>query len=161
MATDLAATAMIKPLTIDNLGSMLPIEQAAHAYPWSEAVLASCFGERYRVFGLFIEEETGQPQLVGYAIYQYLFEEATLMNICINPNAQGRGLGNTLLSQSMQMLVDDAAIEVVFLEVRQSNQAAIALYHKLGFTIDGERKNYYETATGRETAVLMSKRFSA
>ncbi len=152
---------MIKPLTIDNLGSMLPIEQAAHAYPWSEAVLASCFGERYRVFGLFIEEETGQPQLVGYAIYQYLFEEATLMNICINPNAQGRGLGNTLLSQSMQMLVDDAAIEVVFLEVRQSNQAAIALYHKLGFTIDGERKNYYETATGRETAVLMSKRFSA
>ncbi|MCH1925099.1 ribosomal protein S18-alanine N-acetyltransferase [Shewanella sp. C31] len=161
MAARVAATAMIKPLTIDNLGSMLPIEQAAHAYPWSEAVLASCFGERYRVFGLFIEEEAGQSELLGYAIYQFLFEEATLMNICINPSAQGRGLGNTLLSHSMQTLVDDAAIEVVFLEVRQSNQAAIALYQKLGFSIDGERKNYYETADGRETAVLMSKRFGA
>ncbi|KFZ36991.1 hypothetical protein HR45_13175 [Shewanella mangrovi] len=150
---------MIKPLTIADVGNMLPIENAAHAHPWSETVLASCFGERYRVFGLFIDDEAQQPQLVGYAIYQYLFEEATLMNICIAPSAQGRGLGYTLLSLSMQTLVDDAAIEVVFLEVRQSNQAAIALYHKLGFSIDGERKNYYETATGRETAVLMSKRF--
>lgn len=156
----MATNTMIKPLSLDELGSMLPIENAAHAYPWSEAVLASCFGERYRVFGLFIEDEAEPLQLVGYAIYQYLFEEATLMNICIAPSAQGRGLGNTLLSHSMQTLVDDAAIEVVFLEVRQSNQAAIALYHKLGFSIDGERKNYYETATSRETAVLMSKRFS-
>ncbi|QSX35400.1 ribosomal protein S18-alanine N-acetyltransferase [Shewanella avicenniae] len=152
---------MIKSLTIADVGSMLPIENAAHVYPWSEAVLASCFGERYRVFGLFIEEESGHSQLVGYAIYQYLFEEATLMNICINPSAQGRGFGNTLLSHSMQTLVDKAAIEVVFLEVRQSNQAAIALYHKLGFSIDGERKNYYQTASGRETAVLMSKRFAS
>ena len=156
----MATSAMMKSLNLDDLSSMLPIENAAHAYPWSEAILASCFGERYRVFGLFIEEAAGQSQLVGYAIYQYLFEEATLMNICIAPSAQGRGFGNTLLSQSMKTLVDEAAIEVVFLEVRQSNQAAIALYQRLGFSINGERKNYYETATGREIAVLMSKRFS-
>ena len=45
-----------------------------------------------------------------------------------------------------------------FLEVRESNLAAHGLYRALGFRTDGARANYYLTATGREDAVLMSRR---
>jgi ribosomal-protein-alanine N-acetyltransferase len=43
-----------------------------------------------------------------------------------------------------------------YLEVRASNGAARGLYEKLGFLVDGVRKNYYTTPAGREDALLMS-----
>ena len=67
---------------------------------------------------------------------------------------QRTGIGESLLTQSFEKL-HLSEIQSVFLEVRSSNTAALALYEKLGFTMMGRRENYYKTAAGREDALKM------
>jgi ribosomal-protein-alanine N-acetyltransferase len=56
--------------------------------------------------------------------------------------------------------VKDVPIRVIYLEVRQSNKIAQKLYRKLGFSLDGIRKGYYQGERGiREDALLMSREF--
>ncbi|MBO2674085.1 ribosomal protein S18-alanine N-acetyltransferase [Shewanella algae] len=128
---------------------MMKIEQLAHEFPWSEATLGSCFGRFYRALGLYLGQE-----LQGFCLLQVLFEEATLMNICIAPAAQGRGLGRQLLQAAIELL-KETGVERLLLEVRVGNAAAIALYRRLGFIETGSRADYYQTKEGREDALLM------
>lgn len=142
------------------LKHMLEIENAAHIDPWSENELSSSFDDRYFVYGIFAEEENPE-NILGYAIYDYVLDTATLQNICITPRNQGNGLGFNLLSKSLELLAQSESfqpkLEKIFLEVRISNIKAINLYKKVGFVEDGIRKNYYPCASGREHALLMSK----
>ncbi|WP_119969071.1 ribosomal protein S18-alanine N-acetyltransferase [Shewanella japonica] len=142
-------TVTIRLLEVENAPEMFNIEQQAHSYPWSLTNLADCFGRLYRVYGAY----DGQT-LVGFAIVQQIVDELTLLDICIVPNYQGLGLGKQLLDHLMIDARQYDAV-VVMLEVRQSNQAAIGLYHKLGFSESGRRKGYYPCDTGREDAILM------
>ncbi|HBC19279.1 MAG TPA: ribosomal-protein-alanine N-acetyltransferase, partial [Alcanivorax sp.] len=59
-----------------------------------------------------------------------------------------------LLQQALEAARADA-MTVVYLEVRESNQSAQALYRQLGFEVCGVRKNYYRKGDGHENAVLM------
>jgi ribosomal-protein-alanine N-acetyltransferase len=88
----------------------------------------------------------------GFTIYECVLDEATLLNIAINPECQGKGLGRALLRESLVAL--DANITKVFLEVRVSNESALQLYRSEGFSQIGERRNYYPTANGREDAFV-------
>ncbi|MDF0533911.1 ribosomal protein S18-alanine N-acetyltransferase [Shewanella sp. A32] len=142
--------AQVLPLSIAQLSQMLLVEQQAHPYPWDEATLASCFGRFYQQLGLFDDN----AQLIGFSIMQCLFEEATLMNICVKPSEQGKGFGKLLLEQTIASLKAQH-IDVLLLEVRVSNASAIGLYRHLGFIETGNRRNYYHTAAGREDAMLM------
>ena len=79
--------------------------------------------------------------------------------MAIAPMWQKQGLGYQLLEQSIDGLIKARAAQgcnMIFLEVRQSNHAAIALYEKLGFVQIDLRKNYYPTCTGKEHAVIMA-----
>ncbi|TCN76317.1 ribosomal protein S18-alanine N-acetyltransferase [Shewanella fodinae] len=145
--------AQVLPISLEQLPQMLAVEQLAHPYPWDEATLKSCFGRFYQQLGLFDDDE----QLIGFSILQCLFEEATLMNICVMPSYQGKGFGKLLLEQTIASLKAQH-IEVLLLEVRVSNTAAIGLYRHLGFIETGSRRNYYHTANGREDALLMELR---
>ncbi|MCL2918061.1 ribosomal protein S18-alanine N-acetyltransferase [Shewanella litorisediminis] len=131
---------------------MALIELKAHSHPMSEGALADCFGPLYRCSGLYEDDA-----LLGFTIVQQIVDEATLFDICVLPSAQGKGLGKLLLQQ----VIADAqrhSAQVLMLEVRASNRAAISLYQRLGFTEIGRRKGYYPTADGREDAVLMDLR---
>ncbi|AXQ14995.1 hypothetical protein AYI72_19985 [Shewanella algae] len=156
MATDLAQVGgevteviAIRALKADDLDEMMEIEQLAHEFPWSEATLGSCFGRFYRALGLYLG-----PELQGFCLLQVLFEEATLMNICIAPAAQGQGLGRQLLQAAIELL-KETGVERLLLEVRVGNAAAIALYRRLGFIETGSRADYYQAKEGREDALLM------
>lgn len=65
-----------------------------------------------------------------------------------------QGVGRYLLNEILNVL-DLSGIKAVFLEVRRSNLAAITLYERAGFATIGMRNDYYETAEGREDALLM------
>ena len=95
-----------------------------------------------------------QQQLIGFCLWQQVLDEASLLNIAVHPQYQRQGLGRQLV----QMMIDNSqahhAIHL-FLEVRRSNQAAIALYEQLGFVEMGIRRQYYRTPQGREDALLM------
>lgn len=140
----------ISPLLDSDMDLIFAIEQAAHSVPWSLGTLKNSQGERYH--NLKICEG---DQILGFAICQYVLDEANLFNIAIDPAYQGKGFGETLLRQLIADLAEKN-IATLWLEVRQSNPAQ-KLYEKLGFNQVDIRKNYYPTADGgRENAVIMA-----
>lgn len=106
--------------------------------------------KRQLLFGL-----DGQDSLIGYAVVSYLFEEAELLQICVERDYRGAGMASVLLDEVLKKL-KSMGVERCLLEVRESNTSAQRLYLKLGFAVDGKRKGYYPAANGREDAVLMS-----
>ncbi|MEG3194120.1 ribosomal protein S18-alanine N-acetyltransferase, partial [Lysobacter sp. D1-1-M9] len=81
--------------------------------------------------------------------------EAHVLNICIAPEYQGRGLGRTLL-RSLVRVAKARRVDRVFLEVRPSNPGAIQLYESEGFNEIGRRPRYYPARQGREDALVMA-----
>ena len=119
--------------------------------PWSLGTLKNNQGERY--LNLKIVEG---HQIYGFAICQTVLDEATLFNIAIDPQKQGLGLGRQLLNELITQL-RQKGILTLWLEVRESNKKAQALYDSLGFNQVDIRKNYYPTPDGkRENAVVMA-----
>lgn len=124
------------------------IEQQANEYPWSTANLHSCFGEAYLNWGLFEHQ-----QLCGYVLCHCVADELTIMNIVVAPRVQRRGLGSMMLREVLARAAQEEW--TVWLEVRESNAAAIALYQQFGFEQTGLRKDYYPTKSGHEAAIVM------
>ncbi|WP_341503087.1 ribosomal protein S18-alanine N-acetyltransferase [Gallaecimonas sp. GXIMD4217] len=144
---------MISTATESDLPRLLEVELTCHPFPWSEGQLASCLGPGYRV--RMFEE---QGQLLGFCISQRILDESTLFNICVLPSQRGRGLGQLLLND----LIADCkgqGDQALFLEVRASNTAAIALYEKVGFELLDRRKDYYRSGREREDALVMRLAF--
>ncbi len=140
----------ISSLNADGLAQAFAIEQRSHAFPWSEKTFASNQGERYFNLRLDVDGE-----MAAFAITQVVLDEATLFNIAVSPAFQRRGLGRELLEHLIQEL-EKKQILTLWLEVRASNVAAIALYESLGFNEATIRRNYYPTANGREDAIIMA-----
>lgn len=140
----------ISILTAADLVTALQIEQASHAFPWSAATLASNQGERYLNLKLEVEQ-----RMAGFAITQVVLDEATLFNIAIHPDFQRRGFGRALLEHLIDDLIRREVL-TLWLEVRASNDRAIALYETLGFNEVTVRRGYYPCAVGREDARVMA-----
>ncbi len=94
------------------------------------------------------EEET----LIGLACSWAILEEAHITLLAIYPDYQRQGLGKLLLYKLLEKAVQ-RQLERATLEVRVSNQSAIALYKHFGFRVAGERKNYY-SQTGESALIF-------
>ncbi|ABZ77789.1 ribosomal-protein-alanine acetyltransferase [Shewanella halifaxensis HAW-EB4] len=138
----------------DEMSSqMAAIAAKAHSHPMSESTIKSCFGNLYTSLGILDSDE-----LCGFAILHQIFEDATLMDICVDPVHQGKGFGKALLKAVIAEAKDKGA-EILLLEVRQSGTAARELYENSGFEQTGVRKGYYKTEIGCEDAILMQLQF--
>lgn len=142
---------IVKPLLQERIDEILPIEQSVQLHPWSSSSLEQSFSSR----SVNLAIEDCQGNLSGYLFSQVIVDEAELLNISIAKSQQRRGLANQLLTSWFEYLKQQLVTRCM-LEVRQSNLAAIALYQKSGFTLDGVRKSYYPSANGQEDAYLMS-----
>ncbi|MCT2418833.1 ribosomal protein S18-alanine N-acetyltransferase [Pantoea vagans] len=140
----------ISLLTPDDLAQAYAIECRSHAFPWSEKTFASNQGERFINLRLDVD-----GKMAAFAITQVVLDEASLFNIAVDPAFQRRGLGRQLLQHLIDELIKRDVL-TLWLEVRASNQPAIALYEQLGFNQVSRRPNYYPTASGREDAILMA-----
>jgi len=129
-----------------DLPSILAIEEASFSDPWTEDAFESAFAlQRMR---LLIAEEAGDHArggariVVGYVVALLLGVEAEIADLAVAPKARRRGVGRVLLDH---VLVDLSAhgVAAVFLEVRESNSAARALYASRGFHSVGRRSGYY------------------
>ncbi|EEH9326262.1 ribosomal-protein-alanine N-acetyltransferase [Salmonella enterica] len=140
----------ISILSTTDLPAAWQIEQRAHAFPWSEKTFFGNQGERYLNLKL-----TADDRMAAFAITQVVLDEATLFNIAVDPDFQRRGLGRMLLEHLIDEL-EKRGVVTLWLEVRASNAAAIALYESLGFNEVTIRRNYYPTAQGHEDAIIMA-----
>ena len=92
-----------------------------------------------------------QSAVQGFAVARVLVREWELENIVVADRAQRRGLGTRLLGELVSLARSQGA-QSIFLEVRESNQAARSLYLKCAFVENGHRKSYYQNPP--ETAIL-------
>ena len=144
--------ASVRSGTAADLKAMAAIEKSAAIDPWSlSQFLESSLLDSNR--SLVLEDDSG---LLGFAVYQRVQDEATLLNIAILPARQRQGLGAQLLQSLVERLTRQGVTRLL-LEVRRGNAAAIALYRRLGFVDDGVRRDYYPLPGGREDALLMSR----
>ena len=126
---------------------------AAH---WSqqqyEALLATALaGPRSECLAWIAEDEDEAPVIVAFLVARRVDAEWELENIVVAETARHRGVGTFLLNE----FVAHARAEPgsgIFLEVRESNQSARALYRKVGFEETGLRKSYYSNPS--EDAIL-------
>ena len=136
-------------MTESDLASVLVIEQASFPLPWSREHFAHELTAPHSF--PFVAESDGV--IVGYVCLMSLFEEAQILDIAVAPEQRGRGSARLLMETAFTVAVETGA-EVMELEVRASNSAAITLYERLGFYRSGVRANYYESF---EDALLMKK----
>ena len=113
------------------------IHQHSQVSPWKLSTFADCFTKPY--YGVVAFEN---DKVVGYAIMLEVVDEATLMDISVDIAARGKGVGRALVDFVIDTSVKNAMREV-WLEVRESNHTAIALYESSGFEHVETRKNYY------------------
>lgn len=140
---------IIRAMTEADLGRVYALEKVSHPVPWSQASLQRSFADHH---GFVLLKN---QQLLGFAFVQKIVDEAHLLDIVIDPAQRGHGLGRHLLQELIARVFCDG-INIWFLEVRASNAAAIAMYQSLDFNELGIRRNYYDTATGREDALMMA-----
>lgn len=118
--------------------------------PWSVSIFEQSL--RDPVYKIYVLKDMQTPKILAYCVMSYCPPEAELINIATVPEARGQGIGKAILSKIIAEC-QEKEVEQVFLEVRESNEAARALYENGGFEIIGKRRNYYKSP--REDAVLM------
>ena len=137
-------------MTAADIPAVVEIEAQVQYAPWSSKLFSDGL-ERH----VCLVAEQGN-EIVGFAIIQFILDEAHLLNIAVDPAQQKRGLGKLLLDEVLARSLDKQA-STVFLEVRSGNARAIQLYQMAGFNEIGLRKNYYPAANGgKEHAVMMA-----
>lgn len=142
----------VRPMVRNDLTAVMRIEKRAYEFPWTRGIFKDCINAGYCC--QVMELHAG---LVGYGILSVALDEAHLLNLCIAPEWQGRGLAASLLWHLLELARIYGA-GTLFLEVRPSNIAAVRLYTGAGFCEVGSRQGYYPAGRGRrEDAVIMAR----
>lgn len=152
--TDVPASEQVRfePLNMLWLDSLLPVEQQAYSHPWSRGNFIDAMAAGYEC-QLLVD---GRGELLGYYVAMAVLDEVHLLNITVSPAHQRQGWARILLD-ALALWARQRQSQWVWLEVRESNARARAIYAAHGFHEVGQRKNYYPMHDGpREHAVLMS-----
>ena len=145
---DLLKEITICPMSEADLDQVLAIEQRSFPSHWSRQHFLDELSSTHS-FPLSAFDAAGR--LVGFICPMLVLDEGHILDVAVDPAFRGHGLGRLLVER---VLADCRAggASFVSLEVRPSNEAAIALYRVMGFTECGRRKRYYQDG---EDAVLM------
>lgn len=131
-----------------DIALVAKLEEKYFSRPWSEKSLTDAFSDpKYRLYAAFFEDV-----LAGYCGLLMTAPEAEIVFICTGEAFRRKGVARLLLETALGRAKEEGITDV-FLEVREGNVPARALYRGLGFTETGLRKNYYDEP--KENAVLM------
>ncbi|MBB6242863.1 ribosomal protein S18-alanine N-acetyltransferase [Rhodanobacter sp. MP1X3] len=139
----------VRAMRSDDLARVSELEIASYDFPWSLGVFADCLKAGHPCWVLCVD-----ALVAGYGILSMGAGEAHVLNICIDQEYRGQGLGRHLLRRLLDIARWNGA-ERIFLEVRPSNPLAKTLYESIGFREIGKRPRYYPAKNGREDAIVM------
>ena len=142
-------------MQVKDIDAVYGIELSAHRAPWGRAIFKDCLliGYDCRVLEANIDNKL---EITGYIISRYQDSLCHVMNLCIAPKHQKKGLGQYLLNSLIESLAN-INISALILEVRPSNLSALALYRKMGFDEIDIKKSYYHDAGKKEDAIVLAK----
>jgi len=144
---------VLRVMTVPLLDAVLAIEVQAYTFPWTRGNFVDSLAAGYLARVLLAED----GELIGYFVAMQGFEEMHLLNLTVAAPHQGRGHARRLLAE-LYALSASCCATAVWLEVRESNERARALYGREGFVEAGRRRDYYPAPQGRrEDALLMTR----
>lgn len=132
---------IIRPMTLDDLPRIMEIENKVFVAPWTEAQ--------------FVYELTQNPvatvmvlayadQVIGLVDFWITFDSATINQIAIDPDLQGKNLGTLIMEDTIARISGVDEVKTITLEVRTKNEKAINFYLKHHFDILFTKRNYYD-----------------
>jgi len=147
------ATPRLRDITIALLDAVLAIEVQAYTFPWTRGNFIDSLAAGYLARALVADD----GELIGYFVAMPGHEEMHLLNVTVAAHHQGQGHARRLLAELYALSAGFGAT-ALWLEVRESNARARALYEREGFSEAGRRRDYYPAPAGRrEDAILMTR----
>jgi ribosomal-protein-alanine N-acetyltransferase len=141
---------IIRKMAVEDLEQVVAIDQSSFSLPWPPRS--------------FYFEVTNNPaarcwvadlegKIIAMLVAWFIVDEVHIATIATHPDFRKQGIGGDLLAHTLQFARAEGAL-TSFLEVRESNESALKMYHKFGYIETGRRENYY--ADNNEDAVLMT-----
>ena len=134
-------------------GELAQLELAIFKDPWSKSAILDSINSRL-FNGEVLLDDNGE--IIAYYGFYSIAPEAHIANLAVREDKRGTGLGNVILERLLNQAIALGNCEFT-LEVRPSNEKAIALYQRYGFKVEGRRRNYYGDG---EDALIMWKRLA-
>jgi ribosomal-protein-alanine N-acetyltransferase len=138
----------LRAARVSDVDAVLAIEQASFGDPWSRSAFVELLDDPRVCF--LIADRGGAVQ--GYVVAWFVLDEGEIGNLAVAYDARRQGAGALLLDGAMRA-ARDADVQALYLEVRDSNVAARALYASRGFVEVGRRRDYYRRP--REDALVL------
>ncbi len=151
----------LRACTPADLPAILAIERACYPIPWNDTAFLHELHNPHGRF--FVAEKVAEKtrhaeqskkiarEIVGYLCTWLIIDEVHILNLAVHPDDRRCGIAQTLLRQTLTQARQAGACSAN-LEVRHSNQAALAVYRKFGFETVTVRPKYYENG---EDGLLM------
>ena len=141
---------MIENMTGIHVAPIAQLEKLCFSDPWSEKSIETELSCRLSCWLVAMEGDT----LLGYVGSQTVMDESDMKNLAVHPDYRRRGTAQALVN-ALENALRERGSKALTLEVRASNEPAIALYEKLGFQQVGLRKSYYRNP--KEDARILRK----
>ena len=147
----------MEPLEPGHSGAVALLHREDFARPWGEDEFNALIAQD-GVFG-FVAREVGKGRqaIAGFVLARVAAGEGEILTVAVARAHRRAGLGRALMDAVLRTLHHDRA-EALFLEVDETNRAALALYRRLGFEQFGQRPAYYQAADGTRTGALVLRR---
>lgn len=128
--------------------------------PWTEQTLAEMLAQDSTHIMIVYKPEgkADNNKVIGYCLYQVIFEQAEILRIGTHPDYQRQGIASQLFATLNNELINNK-VESLLLEVRADNAPALALYERQGFVVIHKRKSYYQLPHRPAIDALIMQRF--
>jgi [ribosomal protein S18]-alanine N-acetyltransferase len=140
-----------RPISEDAAAASAILRECKEGAPWSEGALGPSSFDLASMVAFFSEVARAPA---GFIIGRRAADEGEILNLAVSSSSRRQGLAKALVHRILADFAKHSVVKV-FLEVRESNSAAIALYEKLGFRRVGMRQGYYRDPS--ESALVYSK----
>ncbi len=144
----------VRAMSRGDLDAVAAIERSIYPFPWTRGNFDDSLSAGHDAWIFETADEPTPSSMLGYAVSMWIPDEVHLLNLSVVPARQGAGLGRAILNWLMRDASARGALGMM-LEVRPSNERAIALYRSSGFEQIGIRRRYYPAEVGREDARVL------
>ena len=140
---------MIRRAAKSDIPKISEIENSSFSDPWDKQLFLDVIDSKDKYLMI---AESGK-EVEGYVVFEKILDEGHITNLAIAVKYRKKGIAAGLVNYVLD-LAKGLGIKEIFLEVRESNEAAKSLYSKFGFKEIGRRKGYYPKAN--EAALVLS-----
>jgi ribosomal-protein-alanine N-acetyltransferase len=146
---------VLRTLRSDKADECARLHATSFAHPWSPDEFETLLSSKTVIGRAALDPNIGE--LRGFALSRLAADEAEILTIAVHDAFRKRGIGRALLAD-IQSRLTEAHARALFLEVDETNLAAMALYARMGFREVGRRRGYYQKPGGPTATALVLRK---